>query len=69
MSYNKKVWCSVLIFCTLFWLAVIVSINSLSKSNFHSREHNPQEQIVNQNQKQKNQTGTVAVLSTFEPLS
>jgi hypothetical protein len=31
MSYNRKVWLGVLLFCTLCWLAVIQGVHTLSE--------------------------------------
>ncbi|HEI8866371.1 hypothetical protein [Serratia sp. AKBS12] len=31
MSYNQKVWLGVVLFCTLFWLAVIQSVHTLGE--------------------------------------
>ncbi|WP_337261705.1 MULTISPECIES: hypothetical protein [unclassified Serratia (in: enterobacteria)] len=46
MSYNKKVWLAVLIFCAVFWLLVISSLYSISKKLGPENLHNPSESIT-----------------------
>ncbi|MNC32795.1 hypothetical protein D3C75_811650 [compost metagenome] len=46
MSYNQKVWLTVLTVCTLFWLALISGIYTYAKSLDHQHDHGQQEQAM-----------------------
>ncbi|TQI81280.1 hypothetical protein FHU10_3811 [Serratia fonticola] len=51
MRYNQKVWLGVLVFCTLFWLAVASGIYSLSKkTEKHLQEHTVKKDITSPKQ-------------------
>lgn len=41
MSYNQKVWLTVLTVCTLFWLALISGLYTYAKSLDHQHDHGP----------------------------
>lgn len=44
MSYNRKVWLGVFLFCVLFWSGIITAVSMLKERAAHSAQHN--EQIV-----------------------